>query len=66
MSMIIEMNNLELKKKERELKYFIEKYTQELNKVQILMEAQEKAKSRKIYKKTIEEFHERKNGDENE
>ena len=48
MSMIIEMNNLELKKKERELKYFIEKYTQELNKVQILMEAQEKAKSRKL------------------
>ena len=30
------------------------------------MEAQEKAKSRNLYKKTIEEFHERKNGDENE
>ena len=29
MSMIIEMNNLELKKKERELKYFIEKYINE-------------------------------------
>lgn len=59
MSLITEMNNIELKKKERELKYFIEKYTLELNKVQILLDAQEKAKSRKLYKKTMAEFYER-------
>jgi hypothetical protein len=59
MSLITEMNNKELKKKERELKYFIEKYTQELNKVQILIDVQEKAKSAKLYKKTMTEFYER-------